>query len=151
MNEKTAFAERLAAAMRAAGYEPRPAVLEREFNLRYWGKPVTLQGVRRWLCGETLPQQEKLQVLAEWLGVEPQTLRFGEHGNYRVSEPHGVWEASVGAEERRVLQRYLALPVEQRKVVAQVIEAFARADEAGSGEEGAERGRERKPGEGDAG
>ncbi|MCE8003071.1 MULTISPECIES: transcriptional regulator [Billgrantia] len=151
MNEKTAFAERLAAAMRAAGYEPRPAVLEREFNLRYWGKPVTLQGVRRWLCGETLPQQEKLQVLAEWLGVEPQTLRFGERGGYQVSEPRGAWEASVGAEERRVLQRYLALPVEQRKVVAQVIEAFARADEAGSGEEGTERGRERKPGEGDAG
>ncbi|MBW6390255.1 transcriptional regulator [Billgrantia antri] len=127
MNEKIAFAERLAAAMRAAGYEPRPAILEREFNLRYWGKPVTLQGVRRWLCGETLPQQEKLQVLAEWLGIEPQVLRFGEGGGYRISEPRGAWDASVSAEERLVLQRYLALPVAQRKVVAQVIEAFSQA------------------------
>ncbi|MBA2779357.1 transcriptional regulator [Billgrantia kenyensis] len=139
MNEKTAFAERLAASMRAAGYEPRPAVLEREFNLRYWGKPVTLQGVRRWLCGETLPQQEKLQVLAEWLGVEPQELRYGQGSRQRVNEPRGAWDASISAEERRVLQRYLALPVEQRKVVAQVIEAFAHADKAGSGEEGGKR------------
>lgn len=134
MNEKIAFAERLAAAMRAAGYEPRPAVLEREFNLRYWGKPVTLQGVRRWLCGETLPQQEKLQVLAEWLGVEPQALRFGGSGSHRVNESRGAWDAAVSAEERRVLQRYLALPVAQRKVVAQVIEAFCRAERIESAE-----------------
>ncbi|WP_111413428.1 transcriptional regulator [Billgrantia lactosivorans] len=134
MNEKIAFAERLAAAMRAAGYEPRPAVLEREFNLRYWGKPVTLQGVRRWLCGETLPQQEKLQVLAEWLGVEPQMLRFGDGGGNRVGEPRATWDASISAEERRVIQRYLTLPVEQRKVVAQVIEAFVRAERGGTGE-----------------
>ncbi len=32
--------------MRKAGHEPRPAVLEREFNQRYWGKAVTLHGVR---------------------------------------------------------------------------------------------------------
>ncbi len=127
MNEKIAFAERLAAAMRAAGYEPRPAVLEREFNLRYWGKPVTLQGVRRWLCGETLPKQEKLQVLAEWLGVEPQTLRYGEAAGLQIREARGRWEASISGEERQVLQLYLALPVAQRKVVAQVIEAFSQA------------------------
>ncbi|MDX5434471.1 MAG: transcriptional regulator [Halomonas sp.] len=134
MNEKIAFAERLAAAMRAAGYEPRPAVLEREFNLRYWGKPVTLQGVRRWLCGETLPQQEKLQVLAEWLGVEPQALRFGDDGKSRIGETRGDWEMPISAEERRVLRRYLALPVEQRKVVAQIIEAFSLAERSDSEE-----------------
>ncbi|WP_081786219.1 transcriptional regulator [Halomonas sp. BC04] len=127
MNEKIAFAERLAAAMRAAGYEPRPAVLEREFNLRYWGKPVTLQGVRRWLCGETLPKQEKLQVLAEWLGVEPQALRYGEAAGLQIREARGRWETAISGEERQVLQRYLALPIAQRKVVAQVIEAFFQA------------------------
>ncbi|PMR74364.1 transcriptional regulator [Billgrantia endophytica] len=127
MNEKSAFAERLARAMREAGYEPRPAVLEREFNLRYWGKAVTLQGVRRWLCGETLPKQEKVQVLAEWLGIEPQTLRYGEDAGLRIREARGRWEMSISGEERQVLQRYLALPVAQRKVVAQVIEAFSQA------------------------
>ena len=62
-----AFAQRLREAMIRAGYEPRPAVLEREFNQRYWGRPMTLHGVRRWLQGETLPTQNKLLTLAEWL------------------------------------------------------------------------------------
>lgn len=42
---KAAFASQLREAMRKAGYAPRPAVLEREFNQRYWGKVVTLHGV----------------------------------------------------------------------------------------------------------
>ena len=33
---KTQFAERLREAMTAAGYEPKAAVLEQEFNTRYW-------------------------------------------------------------------------------------------------------------------
>lgn len=36
-NAKAEFAKRLIAAMQVAGYEARPAVLEREFNQRYWG------------------------------------------------------------------------------------------------------------------
>ena len=62
---KTAFAERLKAAMTAAGYAPRPAVLEREFNDRHWGRPMTLHGVRRWLLGETLPTHDKLVTQAK--------------------------------------------------------------------------------------
>ena len=66
MNEKAEFAQRLRDAMTRAGYELRPMVLEREFNTRYWGRSVTLQGVRRWLRGEAIPSQEKLQVLADY-------------------------------------------------------------------------------------
>ena len=51
MNDKAAFAERLAAAMRRAGLEPRASVLEKEFNTRYWGRAVTYQAVARWLKG----------------------------------------------------------------------------------------------------
>lgn len=40
-DEKEAFAARLQAAMEAAGHEPRPAVLEKIFNSRYWGRSVT--------------------------------------------------------------------------------------------------------------
>lgn len=134
MSDKTSFAERLASAMRAAGYEPRPAVLEREFNLRYWGKPVTLQGVRRWLLGETLPKQEKIEVLAAWLEVEPQTLRYGETVGRQIREARGRWEASISAEERQVLDQYLALPVAKRKLIAQVIEAFYLAEASSDGD-----------------
>ena len=78
MNQKAEFAERLKQAMLAAGYEARPGVLEKEFNTRYWGRAVTFQAVSRWLKGLSIPEQDKLQVLAEWLKIEPQALRFGE-------------------------------------------------------------------------
>lgn len=55
--------------MERMGHEPRASVLERQFNLRYQGEPVTYHGVRRWLQGETLPTVDKLQVLAGWLGL----------------------------------------------------------------------------------
>ena len=84
MTEKTEFAQRLRDAMLAAGYPDRPAVLEREFNSRYWGRSVTFQAVSRWLRGEAIPSQDKLQVLADWLRVEPQALRFGERAAMAV-------------------------------------------------------------------
>ena len=132
MNEKSLFAERLKAAMLAAGYEPRPAVLEREFNLRYWGRPITFQAVRRWLRGDSLPAQDKLQVLADWLQLEPQALRFGEEAAQRIQQTRSRWETALAGEEREVLQAYLDLPVEQRKIIREVILASAQAGQSAS-------------------
>lgn len=127
MNEKAMFAERLKQAMHAAGYEARPAVLERLFNLHYWGKPVTYQAVRRWLRGDSMPEQDKLQVLAEQLGIEPHVLRYGKTVGSGVGETHGKWETTIGGEEHELLQAYRKLPVEQRQIVRQVTLAFIKA------------------------
>jgi transcriptional regulator with XRE-family HTH domain len=125
---KLQFVERLRAAMQVAGYAPRPAVLEREFNSRYWGKPMTLHGVRRWLLGETLPSQDKLLVLAEWLAVPPQTLLFGDAASgLRVEQRKPRWDAGIGFEDRELFEAFLRLPVPQRRVVRDVILAFSRA------------------------
>ena len=127
MNEKAEFAQRLCEAMTLAGYEARPVVLEREFNTRYWGRSVTLQGVRRWLRGEAIPSQEKLQVLADWLGVEPEVLRFGAAVRHSVQERRQRWDAGVGYQEREAFEAFLKLPAPQRKIVREVILAFAKA------------------------
>ncbi|MFC4159500.1 hypothetical protein [Chitinimonas lacunae] len=124
-NVKLEFAQRLREAMQAMGYEPKPSVLEREFNQRYWGKGVTLHGVRRWLLGETLPSQDKLLVLAEWLQVTPQQLRFGTDPSQQVEERHDRWERELSYGERETLDAFLRLPAPQRKVVREVILTFA--------------------------
>ena len=85
MDQKLEFAERLQAAMQAAGLEPRPAVLLHLFNAHYWGRSVTFQAVSRWLRGESIPGQDKLIVLAEILKVEPEVLRFGDAVRKSVS------------------------------------------------------------------
>ena len=119
---KTAFAERLKAAMTAAGYAPRPAVLEREFNDRHWGRPMTLHGVRRWLLGETLPTHDKLVTLAKWLGMQPHVLLFGEDAVRRGGARRAqVPELFIPPDEREVVEAYLRLPAAPRRTVREVI------------------------------
>ena len=125
-NAKNMFANRLRDAMKAAGYEPKPAVLEREFNTRYWGKPITLHGVRRWLRGETLPTHEKLLVLAEWLGVPPQQLNFGDEIQRKVEQRRSRWDSGIGYQDRDIFEAFLKLPIPQRKLIREVILTFAK-------------------------
>ena len=127
MNEKLEFAERLRAAMVGAGMEPRPSVLERQFNARYWGKSVTFQAVSRWLKAEAIPGQDKLQTLAEILKIEPEILRFGEKVRSSVKEQKARWDEGIGYLERETFDAFLKLPAEQRKVVREVILTFAKA------------------------
>ncbi|MEP6964264.1 MAG: XRE family transcriptional regulator [Polaromonas sp.] len=129
-NAKRKFAERLRDAMVAAGYEAKPAVLEREFNTRYWGKPMTLHGVRRWLRGETLPTHEKLLVLAEWLAVPPQQLNYGEDIQRKVQARRARWDSGVGYQDRDIFEAFLKLPIPQRKLIREVILTFAKVHEA---------------------
>lgn len=112
--------------MERAGYAPRPSVLEREFNTRYWGKPMTLHGVRRWLLGETMPSNDKIKVLAKWLGEAPQDLGFGETDMNKVEESQKRWGAGFGYQERELVEALLSLPITQRRLVREVIMTFAR-------------------------
>lgn len=125
MESAKAFAVRLKQAMERAGYEARPSVLEREFNTRYWGKPMTLHGVRRWLLGETMPRNDKILVLAEWLGETPQNLGFGiEGGSSGASVRRGPRSGAYRDEE--LMNALMSLPVTQRRIVREVILTFAR-------------------------
>jgi transcriptional regulator with XRE-family HTH domain len=92
-------------------------VLEREFNTRYWGRSVTLQAVRRWLRGEAIPSQEKLQVLADWLKVEPHYLRFGDQVLKSLKAQQKRWDEGIGYVERETFDAFLQLPTPQRKIV----------------------------------
>ena len=121
MSEAERFSERLRASMLAAGYDARPIVLEREFNLRYWGRSVSFQAVRRWLRGEAVPTQDRLQVLAEWLGVDAHWLRFGE--KLVVREKPAQWNSKLAPEEREAIEAFLALPPDKRKLFGQLMKA----------------------------
>lgn len=124
-DERQEFSRRLAEAMRAAGYEPRPVVLFRLFNSRYRGRSVSFQSASRWLGGRSIPDQDKLVVLAGLLGVEPHTLRFGA-GRHRVADARANWPA-MNARERQIIDAFLALPPKQRELVGELVRALARS------------------------
>ena len=129
MDEKAEFAQRLRSAMQFAGYEARPAVLEKQFNTRYWGRSVTFQAVSRWLRGEAMPAQDTMQVLAEWLKVEPHVLRYGEAVSKKIQVQQKRWDEGLGYLERETFDAFLALPAPQRKLLREVILTFAKANE----------------------
>lgn len=82
--ERLEFKNRFLRALTDAGVEPRAAVLAREFNLRANGATVTSYAARKWLCGEAFPTQDRLHVLAGWLKVSPQWLRFGNDADEEI-------------------------------------------------------------------
>lgn len=121
MNNKLEFAQRLKDAMTAAGLEPRPAVLLNLFNTRYWGRSVSFQAVSRWLRGEAIPEQDKLLVLAEALHVAPEVLRFGTTVRQAIEGRLQRWDTGVGYLERETFDAFLQLPVEQRRMIRELI------------------------------
>lgn len=91
---------------------------------------MTLRGVRRWLLGESLPKQDKLLVLAEWLRTPPQQLRYGTEVEARIKQERARWGEGIGYQEREIFEAFLALPAPQRKIVREVILTFAQAHKA---------------------
>lgn len=124
---KQEFANRLRAAMEKAGLKPEPAILERYFNQNYFGKPMTLHGVRKWLLGTSMPPQDKIVALARMLRVPPGELTFGREIKQKVKEENTRWQDAISYQEREIFEAFLALPAPQRRVVREVILAFARA------------------------
>lgn len=126
-NEKALFAQRLIAAMQAQGYKPEAAVLEREFNSRYYGESMTLQGVRKWLLGASIPSTDKIITLAKWLKIPPEELTFGTEIKLKIQEKNQRWQQETGYNEREVFEAFIALPPPQKKIVREVILAFTKA------------------------
>ncbi len=128
MNEKIEFTERLRAAMLEAGYVVSPSVLEHEFNLRWPGKSISNQAAWGWLNNRSIPMQDKMKVLAEWLKVEPDVLRFGDAVRLSVQQHKKRWDEGVGYVERETFDAFLQLPAAQRKIIREVILTFAKAN-----------------------
>ena len=143
MSEKIEFSKRLRQAVQDAGYAASPSVLEHEFNLRWWGRSISTQAAWSWLNSKAIPAQDKMQVLAEWLKVEPEVLRFGEAVRESVQAHRQRWAQDVGHLEREAFDAFLQLPAPQRKVVREVILTFAKVH--GSGSAPAALGTEGKP------
>jgi transcriptional regulator with XRE-family HTH domain len=124
-DEQRNFSRRLAEAMRAKGYDPKPGVLHKLFNSHYQGRSVAFSTASKWLRGMTLPEQDKLQVLADLFGVDPQLLRFGRAGKgVRVAEAPHAWPAGVGVPDRQAIEAYLALPIAQRQLLRELIKTL---------------------------
>lgn len=131
-SEREGFAARLRRALEGAGIRPSPTLVANEFNLRYWGKSITPHGARNWLLGKSIPMQDKLRVLADWLQVSPDELRYGAPATAANSQDRRDEAQALSLQDREMLKRYLSLSHEKRKTVRDVVAAFAVAESVAS-------------------
>jgi transcriptional regulator with XRE-family HTH domain len=111
IDERAEFSQRLRHALEQAGYSSSPSAFVREYNLRADGAVVSVHAARKWLLGESIPTQEKLQILARWLGVSVDWLRFGgavEEGARAASVPEAVAQIAndlnlLGADDQHIV------------------------------------------------
>jgi hypothetical protein len=130
-NEAKAFAQRLKAALQRAGIRPSPTIVANEFNLRYWGRGITTHTARNWLLGVSIPMQDKLRVLAEWLEIDPEALRFGPSAPARMLGEAGPIESRLRHGDVEMIERYLAMPPDAQKTVREVVLGLSLALAAG--------------------
>lgn len=74
--------------------------------------------------------QDKLRVLAEWLQVSPDELRYGTHPMEMKLQGRDMTDNEshvLNMQDREMLKRYLSLPQENRKTVRDVVTALALA------------------------
>ncbi len=121
-SEAGLFAQRLREAMLSAGLKVSPTVLSHEFNLRYWGRGISVHAARNWLMGKSLPMQDKLIVLADCLKVNASELRFGVSDYSKNNLSDGVAK-SLSMQDRAMLEAYTQLNEEKQILVRQLIHA----------------------------
>lgn len=123
--ERSAFSTRLQQALRNANHAANhPTYLSREFNFRFSGSPVTVHAARKWLVGESIPTQDKLRALADWLGVTAEWLRFGgpaESAISAVSTPVPAMESA----QSKLLSDFMTLDEHHRQIVMDIISMLA--------------------------
>jgi hypothetical protein len=131
-SERENFSRRLQQALRNADYSPEsPTQLAREFNIRYSGGRITVHAVRKWLVGESIPTQEKLRTLAQWLGVPAEWLRYGgdqRHSNSLVNadEPSSGAPSRFESEDVKLVADLHRLDEHHQMIVRDIIRLLLR-------------------------
>lgn len=126
-SERESFSERLQQALKTAQYSPdSPTRLAREFNLRFEGRAVTVHAARKWLVGEAIPTQEKLRVIANWLGVPAEWLRFGDAYNALPKEELAGPESRYESADLKLMAHLQRLDEHHRQIAHEFIRLLVR-------------------------
>lgn len=128
-SEQQGFSERLLKALARAGHEfPSSSHVAREYNVRYPSYAVTVHAVRKWLKGESIPTQDRLVLLATWLQVRPDWLRY----NADSFQIDASVDEKVRMEQISLLRDVSLLHEDQKKLVAGLLDILKLKDVAGS-------------------
>jgi transcriptional regulator with XRE-family HTH domain len=121
--EREGFSNRLVQALAEANVASTAATLVAEYNLRADGAAVTPYAARKWLNGESIPTQEKVHILARWLGVSASWLRFGdsERGRHTLDMIDAPGPSSA---DLTLLRDFHRLSEDERGLVLDIVDVI---------------------------
>ena len=119
--QKKLFAERLTQALLEGKHSISPTYLSKEFNNRYDGQPISVQSANNWLLGKAIPNQDKLAILALWLNVSNQWLRFGDTDKNNIFNIN-----SSDATDLDLFFKFRRLNNSQKRIIISLIDEFIR-------------------------
>lgn len=119
LDEKISFSERLKSALSQAKHPISPTYLSNEFNLRYDGQPVSVQSANNWLLGKSIPNQDKLSLLAIWLNVSSQWLRFGD-----IEQSSQLNLTHIDSLDTDLILKFKRLNKTQKSIIQNIIDEF---------------------------
>ncbi|MBS4098636.1 MAG: helix-turn-helix domain-containing protein [Sulfuricella sp.] len=129
MSEKVDFSSRLRDALERAGIQTRsPTRFALEFNLRYWGRPVTTQAVRKWIAGKAIPSQDKIVALAKWLSVSAEWLRFGDGSAGGGNPVSNEADLAYHKQDVALFRDFATLNDEHKQIVREIVLTLKRIE-----------------------
>jgi hypothetical protein len=120
--ERAGFSLRLGASLNDVGWITlSPTRLALEFNLRAGASAITLHAARKWIGSQAIPTQLRIVLLANWLQVSADWLRFGGTTETRL-------QTRFAQQDLIVLAAVSLLNSARKKPVREMIEILVRAD-----------------------
>ena len=105
-----------------------PTQVARDFRDFYPSGRISVHAVRKWLNGEAIPSHDKLLVLAGWLSVSPEWLRFGTGSATAQAAQQTIAVYRSPLSDQELVKRYHKLNYSQQQAVGEVITALAAKD-----------------------
>jgi len=118
LTEPQVFAQRLRAALTAADVPVSATQVQRRFNALSGDAPLSVHAVRKWIMGESIPTQRRIQALATWLAVSPNWLRFGERTAKDTTQ-------APSASEHVLLRNFRRLSAREQEQLLALVQTMA--------------------------
>lgn len=105
------------------GKVPTASALARDFNLRAHGiEPITQESARRWMRGVSIPEEDRLRILVEWLQLDfNEVLCSSNNGSPHLCEDNKKSGDGLSEPDELLLKLVFNLTTDQKKIVLELI------------------------------
>ncbi len=114
------------------GKVPTASIIARDFNLRAYDiEPITQESARRWIRGLSIPEEDRLKVLIEWLKLDFNDVlcshHVGDKSHHIGNSPlihqkiQNDDQDDLSDDKEEQMKLFLNLPDDKKKLILELI------------------------------